>query len=197
MNTAKIWLSNHVKDPLMSSNRLKTTLLTASFLLLAGTAQAAPSFQLAQTDTTGAAGTAGNTSGNTTETTGIAPATTPANQAVTPPANTTTQQAAPPATTTRVEVHNEAPAANQAPPANINIEMPDAPDVNVVAPAQDSGKETVVERSNTTTIIDDTKPEPQTDNTLLYLMAFGILTAIAVFAVIYGRRRTVIIDNGL
>ena len=98
--------------------------------------------------------------------------------------------AAPPVnTTTRVEVHNQAPAANPPAnqPANIHITIPEA---KVPAPVVNStDKETFTE--HTTIYTDNKANEPVKDN-FMYLAIFGILAVVAIIGLIFvlSRRRS-------
>lgn len=110
-----------------------------------------------------------------------------------PPAQGSVTQ---PQSTTRIEVQNQVPAANNAPaPApNIDIDMPDMPDINVTNPnTADSGtNERVTERSERVIINDDNDADA-TNNNILFMAIFGVLAIflVAVIAMVLSRRRTI------
>ncbi len=110
-----------------------------------------------------------------------------------PPAQNSATQ---PQSTTRIEVQNQAPANNvPAPAPNIDIDMPDMPDINVTTPntAADSGtNERITERSERVIINDDNDAEA-TNNNILFMAIFGVLAIflVAVIAMVLSRRRTI------
>lgn len=211
---------------------LSAALMASSVLFFAAAAQAGPQvqgqpeFQLAQSTTTNPTTTTpgmstdtnpdtsggltapdspamntipGTTSNNTT----VNPPTINNNITVPAPANNTAPNRSTTVTPpqTQVEVRNEAPGLSQ-PAPNIDIDMPDAPDVNVTIPGDNSASsddQTVTQRTERY-IFDDPDDDDAVDNSnILYMAVFGILAVflIAVIAMAAARRRTVYDDPTL
>lgn len=118
--------------------------------------------------------------------------------------NTTTTQPAPvivpqQPSTTRVEVLNQTPASNSTSGTspNIDIDMPDMPDINVVTPgnteAADQNNQTVTRTDRV--IINDEDDRDVNNNSLVYMSLFGILAVLLIAGVAYYISRRPAIDD--
>ena len=101
-----------------------------------------------------------------------------------------TAAAPPPQSSTRVEVRNQAAPNQQLPAPNIDISMPEMPDINVVAPADTGTTSQSITRTERF-IFDDADDNDRTANAnILYMAIFGILAVflVAVIAMAASRR---------
>lgn len=96
-------------------------------------------------------------------------------------------------TTTQVEIRNEAPAApvQQAPAPNIDIKMPDAPDVNITTPGNSgTNTSTTTRESSERVIIDDRDDVDGTSsNNVLMFVLFGVLAVFVIGMIIMASTR--------
>ncbi len=93
---------------------------------------------------------------------------------------------------TQIEVQNQAPAAQapaqQAP--NIDIKMPDAPDVNITTPANTgTNTSSTVRESSERVIIDDTNDAETSNGNVMMMVLFGVLAIFLIGMVIMASTR--------